>query len=383
MIDKKVFEVDILRNLNELPLNQKIVLWGAGETGQEFARTAKGLRPDLEIVCYIDSYRTQSENSIPIRLPSSLIEFSDCQVIITSVFWNEISKIIDAEYGVKYKIISNELINQSSHLRSYGPFYFNTEQSESIEKRFSQIINFFPNDKDKELLRRLFDLRLYRKEAEFFEYSEALARQQKKSFKDNDKYSRHIDLDGVVNVIEGGIFDGQDTYRLLEILKKNIGFKKIYAFDPFLDSYYSGDFSKKIDEKLCEFHENVLWNQNERIAFSVDKINPANSCVLTGDALLGKDDIAVHDAITIDSFVEKNQINVDLIKLDVEGSEMKVLQGAEQTIKCHHPKMAVSLYHIKEHLVEIPEFLISCNPSYKFSISMGGPTFVDMVLYAS
>ena len=105
--------------------------------------------------------------------------------------------------------------------------------------------------------------------------------------------------------------------------------------------------------------------------------------MLTGDALLGKDDVAVHDAITIDSFVEKNQINIDLIKLDVEGSEMKVLQGGEQTIKRYHPKMAVSLYHVKEHLFEIPEFLIACNPSYNFSISMSGPTFVDMVLYAS
>ena len=383
MNDKKEFKIDILRSFDELPFNQKIVLWGAGETGQEFARAAKGLRPDLEIVCYIDSYRTQSENSIPIRTPFALTELIDCQVIITSVFWSEISKIIDTEYKVKYKIISNELINQSSHLRSYGPFYFNAQQSEDVEKRFSQIVNFFPNNKDRELLRKLFDLRLYRKEAEFFEYSEALAQQQKKSFKDNDKYSRHIDLNEVANVIEGGIFDGQDTYRLLEILRKNVGFKKIYAFDPFLDSYYSGDFSKKIDEKLCEFHENVLWNQNERIAFSIDKINPANSCVLTGDALLGKDDVAVHDAITIDSFVEKNQINIDLIKLDVEGSEMKVLQGGEQTIKRYHPKMAVSLYHVKEHLFEIPEFLIACNPSYNFSISMSGPTFVDMVLYAS
>jgi FkbM family methyltransferase len=383
MSDKKEFKIDILRTLDELPFNQKIVLWGAGETGQEFARTVKGLRPDLEIVCYIDSYRTRSENSIPIRTPSALNELSDCQVIITSVFWSEISKIIDAEYSVKYKIISNALINQSSHLRSYGPFYFDADQSEDIEQRFSQIINFFEDDKDKELLRKLFDLRLYGKEAEFFEYSEALVHQQKKSFKDNDKYSRHIDLDDITNVIEGGIFDGQDTYRLLEILKKNVGFKKIYAFDPFLDSYYSGDFSKKIDEKLCEFHENVLWSKNERIAFSIDKINPANSCVLTGDAISLKDGIAVHDAITIDSFVEKNQINIDLIKLDVEGSEMKVLQGGAKTIKHHHPKMAVSLYHVKEHLVEIPEFLIACNPSYKFSISMSGPTFVDMVLYAS
>jgi FkbM family methyltransferase len=121
-------------------------------------------------------------------------------------------------------------------------------------------------------------------------------------------------------VIEGGVFDGQDTYRFIEILKKSSNFKKIFAFDPFLESLHKGEYFEKIDPKLCEFHENVLWDCEEKVGFGVDRANPANSTVLReSDFPKNGYEGNSHSAVTIDSFLDKVGHSVDLIKLDVEG----------------------------------------------------------------
>lgn len=49
--------------------------------------------------------------------------------------------------------------------------------------------------------------------------------------------------------------------------------------------------------------------------------------------------------ITLDSFVEENNIRVGLIKVDIEGSEQDFLKGAEKTIKTQKPFLLISIYH--------------------------------------
>jgi len=72
-------------------------------------------------------------------------------------------------------------------------------------------------------------------------------------------------------------------------------------------------------------------------------------------------------ATTIDRFVEENKIaTVDFIKMDVEGSELNVLRGGTQTIKAWKPKMAVSVYHRGNDLIELPKTLRENNQAYEF-----------------
>ncbi len=51
---------------------------------------------------------------------------------------------------------------------------------------------------------------------------------------------------------------------------------------------------------------------------------------------------------TVDAVVTGLHLpRVDFIKMDIEGAEQKALQGARQTIRTHHPTLAVSSYHVK------------------------------------
>ena len=86
---------------------------------------------------------------------------------------------------------------------------------------------------------------------------------------------------------------------------------------------------------------------------------------------------------SIDQLVRRYRIpRVDLIKLDVEGAEKRVLEGARQTIRRHRPKLQVSIYHHKPDLFELPELLIDWLPGYRFYLGHHSYYHVETDIYA-
>lgn len=74
---------------------------------------------------------------------------------------------------------------------------------------------------------------------------------------------------------------------------------------------------------------------------------------------------------------------ITFIKMDVEGSELEALKGAENIIKNQHPKMAICLYHKIEDFWQIPMYIKAIVPEYRFGIRHHCPAnFNDTVLYA-
>ncbi len=67
-------------------------------------------------------------------------------------------------------------------------------------------------------------------------------------------------------------------------------------------------------------------------------------------------------ATTIDSELRGDKCN--LIKLNINGSELEALKGAKKVISKFKPKIQTFL--TLENIVEIPKFLIACNDAYNF-----------------
>lgn len=72
-----------------------------------------------------------------------------------------------------------------------------------------------------------------------------------------------------------------------------------------------------------------------------------------------------------------------IISMDIEGSELDALKGAEQTIKTFVPDLAVCVYHSPSHLWEIPHYLNSLGVGYRFYLRNYTSFISETVLYAT
>jgi FkbM family methyltransferase len=83
---------------------------------------------------------------------------------------------------------------------------------------------------------------------------------------------------------------------------------------------------------------------------------------------------------SIDNIVGENRIT--FINMDIEGAEMDALRGAAETIKRHKPTLAISAYHRRNDCIDIPKYIRSLVPGYKFYFRLHKPIAIDAVLYA-
>lgn len=72
--------------------------------------------------------------------------------------------------------------------------------------------------------------------------------------------------------------------------------------------------------------------------------------------------------ITLDDYVKESNLNVGLIKVDIEGMEKDFLKGAENTIKTQKPVLMLSIYHTAEDFFTIKPMIESWDLGYKFKI---------------
>lgn len=90
------------------------------------------------------------------------------------------------------------------------------------------------------------------------------------------------------------------------------------------------------------------------------------------------------DLDTIDNILQGDEVT--LIKMDLEGSELKSLKGASKTIEKYMPCLAICAYHKAHDLIALPKFIKqfkSDNKHYEFYLRFHGVASVyELVLYA-
>lgn len=126
-----------------------------------------------------------------------------------------------------------------------------------------------------------------------------------------------------------------DTVKLYRSLFPS---SKIYAFEPFIDSFNVLQERFKGDENIICINEALTNSIGEKILFvneSVDtnSLFQSQTTGLNSDlAVKNKSTIQVR-ATTLESFCLQNGIiKIDILKMDVQGSELNILKGGKQLL---------------------------------------------------
>ena len=68
--------------------------------------------------------------------------------------------------------------------------------------------------------------------------------------------------------------------------------------------------------------------------------------------------------------------------MDIEGFELQALKGAKKILKEQLPVLAISIYHKREDIWELPNFIMSISDKYRFYMGHYSIGMTDTVLYA-
>lgn len=158
-------------------------------------------------------------------------------------------------------------------------------------------------------------------------------------------------------VIECGAFDGKTISQISAFTKNNY---EMIALECDQENY------RKCCERVAKFPNiKVLklgaWDKKAKLA--IVQLNSASSFLKEVDNCAGYKDIV--EVTDVDSLANSKRIAI--LIMDIEGSEMKALKGAQNAIK-NGANLAIRVYHKKEDLITIPQYIKSLNANYKFYI---------------
>lgn len=97
-------------------------------------------------------------------------------------------------------------------------------------------------------------------------------------------------------------------------------------------------------------------------------------------AAISKDGTVAVEVRKLDDLLKGKKLT--FIKMDIEGSELEALKGAEQIIREQKPKLAICVYHKPEDIWEVPSLILSYRPDYKLYLRHYSFVGVETVLYA-
>lgn len=222
---------------------------------------------------------------------------------------------------------------------------------------------------------------------------------RKLKFYDLSKLGYGIKLYGARALLDKLVIHNQYSYKDCKVEKDNIVIDAggCWGDTSLLFSSKVGKQGKIFTFEFFEDNLNILKENlynNKELANNIDLIERPlydksnrdlylnHACADITTLTENKSNSQQYKTISIDDFVNNNKIEkIDFIKMDIEGCELKALQGAQNTLKKYKPKLAIAAYHKYDDYYEIPKFLNDLNVGYKFYFASYTLGFTDTVIY--
>jgi len=157
------------------------------------------------------------------------------------------------------------------------------------------------------------------------------------------------------------------------------GFKHLHAFEPGVATFQA---LQKRTTRLVEewaLDTDTISLVQAGIAETSSRANMTSS-----ESGLSSTGIEIDDAegdtqlLTLDEYLKTP---VTLIKADIEGMELQMLRGAQETLQKYRPKLALCVYHRPDDLFTLTDYLHSLVPEYQMTLRHHAPNLAETVLY--
>lgn len=365
-----------LNSIDQIEKSSKIYIYGSGETGTSLLNYISNKRKDITVMGFVDSFNSGENKGIKIlKIDDFLLCYKNETIIIASCYWPEIASSLNSNGIKEYFILSNRLLYDLSSLNIFGAFYFTQKEKSENFKDILSVINLFSNPNDKLLYLALYGLRLNKS------YDNEISFNFFKNFKiEALKDFNYLHLPSIKYAVDAGVYNGNETLYL----SNKLGiYGNVLGFEPFKEFLKKDNeaFINLLNKANVNIYPYALWDKDDNLKFLFSSNNQSGSTVNRKEKQF-KNSFSCK-AVSLDSFLKENYPQkMDLIRLDIEGSELEALYGAECTIKKDRPQIAVSIYHKKSHLYEIPLYLNSILDDYHFRIGHFTSSFIDTVFYA-
>lgn len=184
--------------------------------------------------------------------------------------------------------------------------------------------------------------------------------------------------------VDAGAYVGDSVERF--IWSVNGVFKHIHAFEPGITQYLA--MEHRIDRLIAEWSllPGSISLINKGVSDASRSVNIKTESHLTQTCInqaeqhpMDANAFDVVRTISLDEYFEGDPFT--FLKVDIEGSESAMLDGAVRSIQKWRPRIALSIYHFPTDLFELPKKCFQLNCDYNFSIRHHSSQLMETVLY--
>ena len=158
--------------------------------------------------------------------------------------------------------------------------------------------------------------------------------------------------------IDGGAFVGDSVL----VFNRFYAPRHVYSFEisPGSREKFQETLSRNhVDKNICTLLPMGLSDIKSE-AHIADSANPGTTLLCAGDTRVPVTDL--------DTFAEENGLRVGFIKMDIEGSAARGLQGAARTIQKDRPAISLAVYHTPEEFFETKPLLDALTKGLDYTI---------------
>ncbi len=364
VLERKEFSIDRIKR--EIKDSKHVCAFGLGIVSYPIIAAIRKLT-DIKINFSSDNDQAKwgktFHNDLKCISPKELDKYKDdIAILITTQHYKKIYRqLLDNGFKKIFAVTEYRLLNDA--------YFKNKKNLQKIKDNVLKVMDVLEDERSKEitftLIKNWFDF-----DVDKIGYEEIFT---------NDQYYPP----GIVNLtdhesfIDVGAYNGDTLFNFLKRVQNK--FDLIHAFE--LDKKNFNEMKSSVEKLDANLKNRIklynlgLLDREKDVYYEsggsgsestfINVINKASECGKT----IKLSDVLQNEKVTF-------------IKMDIEGSEVKALSGAEEIIKKQKPKLAICVYHKPEHLWEIPLYIKKIVPEYKIFIRHHTPLEYETVCYA-